>query len=78
MRETVPVEAGIFKKIVKAGFSNRRKNIVNNLLASEIGIDQDMLKQIVSERFRNLKIRAEALSVRDFVELSGDLMRFIS
>ncbi len=74
---TVPIEAGIFKKIVKASFSNRRKNIVNNLHMSEIGIDQHVLKQIVSERFKNVKIRAEALSIQDFIELSGDIMRFV-
>jgi 16S rRNA (adenine1518-N6/adenine1519-N6)-dimethyltransferase len=78
VHETVPIEAGIFKKIVKASFSNRRKNIVNNLHTPEIGIDQDVLKQIVSERFKNVKIRAEALSVRDFIELSGDLIKFVS
>jgi 16S rRNA (adenine1518-N6/adenine1519-N6)-dimethyltransferase len=78
VHETVPIEEGIFKKIVKASFSNRRKNIVNNLHTPEIGIDQDVLKQIVSERFKNVKIRAEALSVRDFIELSGDLIKFVS
>ena len=78
VHETVPIEAGIFKKIVKASFSNRRKNIVNNLHTPEIRIDQDVLKQIVSERFKNVKIRAEALSVRDFIELSGDLIKFVS
>lgn len=77
VHETVPIEAGIFKKIVKASFSNRRKNIVNNLHMSEIGIDQHVLKQIVSERFKNVKIRAEALSIQDFIELSGDIMRFV-
>jgi 16S rRNA (adenine1518-N6/adenine1519-N6)-dimethyltransferase len=78
VHETVPIEPGIFKKIVKASFSNRRKNIVNNLHTPEIGIDQDVLKQIVSERFKNVKIRAEALSVRDFIELSRDLIKFVS
>jgi 16S rRNA (adenine1518-N6/adenine1519-N6)-dimethyltransferase len=78
VHETVPIEPGIFKKIVKASFSNRRKNIVNNLHAPEIGIDQDVLKQIVSERFKNVKIRAEALSVRDFIELSRNLIKFVS
>jgi 16S rRNA (adenine1518-N6/adenine1519-N6)-dimethyltransferase len=69
----LPVAPEIFKMIVRAGFANRRKNLINNLKTSNIGIDEDKLKTIVQDRLGDIKIRAESLPVEDFAGLVADL-----
>jgi 16S rRNA (adenine1518-N6/adenine1519-N6)-dimethyltransferase len=63
----------LFKKVVKQGFANRRKSLVNNL--SSLGIEKDILKAIARELFHDEKVRAEELSVMDFNKLCESLPR---
>ena len=58
----------IFFKYVKAAFSNKRKNIVNNL--SVLGVSKDIIK----EKLETLGIapneRAENLTIEQFIEIA--------
>jgi 16S rRNA (adenine1518-N6/adenine1519-N6)-dimethyltransferase len=73
----LPVDPEVFKMVARSGFANRRKNLINNLKLSNIKIDKEELIKLIRYRFRDLKIRAESLSVEDFVELTGDIQPFI-
>jgi 16S rRNA (adenine1518-N6/adenine1519-N6)-dimethyltransferase len=64
-------DPGLFKKIVRQGFANRRKSLVNNL--SSLDIKKDRLKAMVRELFHDEKVRAEELSVMDFKRLCENL-----
>ena len=73
----LPVDPEAFKMVVRSGFANRRKNLINNLKLSNIKIDKEKLIKLIRDRFRDVKIRAESLSVEDFVGLTGDIQPFI-
>jgi 16S rRNA (adenine1518-N6/adenine1519-N6)-dimethyltransferase len=73
----LPVDPEVFKIVARSGFANRRKNLINNIKLSNIKIDKEELIKLIRYRFRDLKIRAESLSVEDFVELTGDIQPFI-
>jgi 16S rRNA (adenine1518-N6/adenine1519-N6)-dimethyltransferase len=74
------VDAGLFERVVKAGFSRRRKTLFGNLVKAGIlpGADgpgaahrvRNEVGDFISRRFRNAKVRAESLSVDDFVEVA--------
>ncbi len=70
------VEDKFFKTIVKSGFSSRRKNLVNNLSSLNMNIGKEKLAIIIFELFQNKKVRAEELTVKDFVKLSQVLVQF--
>jgi 16S rRNA (adenine1518-N6/adenine1519-N6)-dimethyltransferase len=62
-----------FEKIARAGFANRRKNLVGNLVTAGVIAERDRAFDFVMRRFQNPKIRAEKLSAADFVELTKAL-----
>lgn len=62
-----------FRRVIKAGFAQRRKNIKNCLL------NGSFLKEHISKAFSNLgideNIRGEKLSIEKFGELSEELLK---
>lgn len=58
------------EQLVKLGFSSRRKMLRNNLQSL---IDRDPLIQLLEEQGINPQVRAEDLSVKQWVELSNKL-----
>ncbi len=72
-RGDFPVNPLFFKRVAKMGFSSRRKNLVNNLSSSELGVGKDRLRDVVRESFDDERIRAEDLSVGDFITLCKKL-----
>ena len=68
-RRDFPVNPEFFKTVAKTGFSSRRKNLVNNLSSSDLGIDKDRVRAVVRESFKDERVRAEDLSVADFITL---------
>ena len=54
-------------KYVKAAFSNKRKNIVNNL--STLGYSKDKIKEILNQIEVSENERAENISIDKFIEL---------
>jgi len=68
-----PVPPDLFRKVVKAAFASRRKSLLNNLYAL---VDKEARKTVagaVLARFGSERIRAENLSVDDFVTLCRTL-----
>ncbi len=63
---------GLFEKIVRLAFKHRRKYLTNNL--SEIPeLDKKQLGEILSNIGLDKKIRAEQLSIGDYINLSKEI-----
>ena len=62
--------ADYFFKIVKAGFSNKRKQLWKNL-SQVLGLDSTKAKEFVKEITGNEKARAQELSVEQWESLAG-------
>ncbi|WP_300393230.1 16S rRNA (adenine(1518)-N(6)/adenine(1519)-N(6))-dimethyltransferase RsmA [Fusobacterium sp.] len=58
----------IFFKYVKAAFSNKRKNIVNNL--STLGLSKDIIKEKLETLNISSNERAENLTIEQFINLA--------
>ena len=61
------ISEDLFFKYVKAAFSNKRKNIVNNL--STLGYSKDKIKEILNQIEVSENERAENISIDKFIEL---------
>lgn len=58
-------------KIIKAAFLQRRKTLLNALMAhAELGIDKDKLKTLLDESHIMAQTRGETLSIAEFAALS--------
>lgn len=64
-----PLNEDYFIKIVKAAFSQRRKTLVNNL-NNKLHIEKATLQNLLEENNYRIDVRAESLSVQDFITLS--------
>lgn len=62
------IDENIFFKYVKGAFSNKRKNIVNNL--ATLGISKDKIQGVLTELGISFNERAENLSIEQFIELA--------
>ena len=61
------ISEDLFFKYVKAAFSNKRKNIVNNLVT--LGYSKDKIKEILNQIEVSENERAENISIDKFIEL---------
>lgn len=61
-----------FKSIVRAGFAQRRKTLVNSLFASSHH-EKEVVTKILEENGISINARAENLSVDDFIRLTEGL-----
>lgn len=59
-----------FFKLVKAGFSTRRKTILNSLSNSDINIEKDIIRESLEMANISPSHRAEDLSLEDFINIS--------
>lgn len=62
------IDENIFFKYVKGAFSNKRKNIVNNL--ATLGISKDKIQEVLTGLGISFNERAENLSIEQFIELA--------
>lgn len=62
------IDENLFLKYVKGAFSNKRKNIVNNL--ATLGISKDKIQGVLTELGISFNERAENLSIEQFIELA--------
>ncbi len=62
------INEALFFKYVKAAFSNKRKNIVNNL--STLGIGKDRIQNVLENVGISFNERAENLTIEQFIELA--------
>lgn len=63
-----------FFKVIKAGFSSPRKKMINNLQALEIG--KEDLEKVFKENNISVGIRAEKLSLEEWIKLRDALVVF--
>lgn len=62
------IDENLFFKYVKGAFSNKRKNIVNNL--ATLGISKNKIQGVLTELGISFNERAENLSIEQFIELA--------
>ena len=61
-----------FFKVVKAGFSHPRKQLLGNL-AGELNLDKEKVSAWLTQKQHNSKQRAETLSIQDWKNLTKTL-----
>lgn len=66
------IDEEFFFKAVKAGFSQRRKTLANSI-SSMLGISKDIIFEVLTEMGLNNAIRAERLTMNEFILLSEKL-----
>ncbi|HHX57457.1 MAG TPA: 16S rRNA (adenine(1518)-N(6)/adenine(1519)-N(6))-dimethyltransferase, partial [Clostridiales bacterium] len=66
------IDEEFFFKAVKAGFSQRRKTLANSI-SSMLGISKDKIFEVLTEMGLNQAIRAERLTMNEFILLSEKL-----
>lgn len=62
-----------FFKVVKAGFSKRRKTIINALSSYGFNIEKETIRECLEKSNISPEERAENLSVEDFIKISKSL-----
>lgn len=74
LKDELPkVDPDKFSKVVKAGFSMRRKTILNSLAKSNLDIEKDVIRNVLETADIDPKSRAENLSLEDFINISSKL-----
>ncbi|MCF7926898.1 MAG: 16S rRNA (adenine(1518)-N(6)/adenine(1519)-N(6))-dimethyltransferase RsmA [Candidatus Izimaplasma sp.] len=76
-KKHTPNNENIFFKILKSSFRQRRKTLANNL-SNTLNLDKSAIKEHLQNLGLKPNIRAEKLSVKDFVHLSDELEHLIS
>ena len=69
-RDLPDVDREKFFKVVKAGFSKRRKTIINALSTYGFDLDKEVFREALTEAGIKHEERAENISIEDFVKLS--------
>ncbi len=75
-KEETPNNEKVFYKLVRSSFTQRRKTLVNNL-SSQFNKPKDEIIQILELNGFRKDIRAEKLSVLDFIQLSNNFTKEI-
>lgn len=78
IRNSVSFNRELFKQVIKASFSNRRKSLVNNLCAMKGFSDKETVRDIVRVYFNDDDIRAERVAVEDFLRLTRAIEEIVS
>lgn len=66
------IESDLFFKFVRAGFGQKRKQLWRNL-AEGLNLDKDKVKAVIKEVMGDEKVRAEELSVDDWLRIIPSL-----
>ena len=74
--EEKPKDEEVFFKLVRTAFTQRRKTLVNNL-STGFHMEKQVLIELLEEIGYSATIRAETLSMREFIELSNHFNREI-
>lgn len=71
IKEELPnIDREQFFKVVKAGFSKRRKTILNSLSSYGFDIDKEIIKSSLEKANVKAETRAENISLEDFINIS--------
>lgn len=71
------VSEKVYWRVVRSGFSNKRKQLHNNLSGS-LHLKSENIKQIFLKLKLNPQIRAQELSIDDWAEISHQVARLLS
>ena len=71
--EHKPNDEEHFYKLVRSAFAQRRKTLVNNL-NSQLGLSKDYIINMLERLDFDPRVRAENLTVEDFVRLSDEML----
>ena len=74
--DSIPDDLEVFYKLVRVSFTQRRKTLVNNLSAA-FGLPKSYLGELLVSLGHSESVRAERLSVHDFIELANEFNREI-
>lgn len=80
IRDFPPVnieDEGVFFKVIRASFMQRRKTLINGLTNSGLIKDKEKLLQIFKHMNLNAEIRGEKLTLEQFAELSNLIVKSI-
>ena len=67
------VDVDLLFKLIRSGFTKRRKNILNSLTTGFVNVEKTRLKVILDELELDTNKRAENLSLEDFVDITKKL-----
>ncbi|QQK07984.1 16S rRNA (adenine(1518)-N(6)/adenine(1519)-N(6))-dimethyltransferase RsmA [Miniphocaeibacter halophilus] len=67
------VDEDLLFKIIHSGFTKRRKNILNSLTTGFANIKKEELKEVLAELKINSNLRAENLSLNDFINITNKI-----
>jgi len=71
IKEELPdVDRDIFFKIVKSAFNKRRKTLLNSLSSGELGLEKEIIKNVLEKTNIPFNMRAENLNIEDFIKIS--------
>jgi len=71
-----PNDLDVFYKVVRTSFTQRRKTLVNNL-SKGFNLPKDMIRDVLVSLGYSETVRAEKLSVSEFIDLSNEFNREI-
>lgn len=67
----------IFFKVVKASFAKRRKTLLNSLTMSNLGLDKEKIKKVLSMSNIDEKRRGESLTIEEFAVLANNVNKML-
>lgn len=74
LKKVLPeIDRELFFKVVRAAFGKRRKTILNSLSYSELGLEKEIIREVLEKSSIPLEERAENLKIEDFVKISKTL-----
>nr|WP_236908021.1 16S rRNA (adenine(1518)-N(6)/adenine(1519)-N(6))-dimethyltransferase RsmA [Clostridium sp. Cult3] len=74
LKEDLPeVDREVFFKVVRSAFGKRRKTILNALSSGELGLEKDIIREVLEKLNIAPNLRAENLKIEDFIKISETL-----
>ena len=70
-------DEGLYKRVVRAAFSSRRKTLENNL-CKEFSLSREQVREVLADCGIDVMTRGEKLSPEQFAALSEKLLQFIN
>lgn len=70
VRRDLDVDEDYLFKFIRSGFTKRRKNIMNSLSKGFVNISKEELKEILSSLELSGNLRAENLSLQDYINIT--------
>lgn len=67
------VDEDLLFKLIRSGFTKRRKNILNSLTTGFVQVNKERLGEILEKLNLDKNLRAENLSLEDYVEIARNI-----